>query len=348
LYFPFYKKILYGFGCEGFFLLNSINRLCIFLPKTIKMKSIFLLIFHLFLLNTITFGQDLSLHLNVLNSELSKIEPLFYELELSNDSEVLKEIYRPCSTVYAPLLEFYNEKSNQWEVLKGSRFTSNYRFELMSSGSQTRNKVYLKPNAKYKNHLIYLAVNGGYLSTDYIFDDKDSVKIRAVYQVDEEGNELIYSNVVTIFFTSYSGQDSLALSYLESLSLPHFIYEKTVHSSFFGRYRTKMSFSVDEGANDLVARFPQSKFAVWAYIELVWNSSLYFERIKDVNKLKDVIVKSEAFLRKALEIDDSISRPYIKKLFYRIAGEKLSLGLYGGYEGSVVPYLEEIDYIDSL
>jgi hypothetical protein len=306
------------------------------------MKNLMVLPVYFITLNLCNFiqAQDLSLQLNVINPVLNKIEPIFYELELVNNRKTLKHIIHPWNSNFSPCLESYNEKLNIWEKIPGSG-KRQIIYQVIPWQIKTPELIYIKAGEHFKASFNYIGIYGDYASSNrYVFENKDSLKIRAVYSVNKEASELVYSNVVKISFTDYSGEDSLALNYLESLSVPHFIYHSLLDYRWEEEY-SNMPFISQ--ASHLVSAFPNSKFAVWAYLGLAKIEGwVYDVENKTIVMSRDAIIRAENFIKKGLEHGDTTCDPYFEELYSLILVQKMYSGLSSLLEiGDYLEYLNE-------
>jgi hypothetical protein len=299
-------------------------------------------------LTTSLFSQDFSLKLSIVNSEISKIEPILYDLEFENRGELMKQIKAPWSYDINPYLEYYDKVSKEWTFLRGSTISNDHRFSSNLKVFSARRPFFIKSKEKLQKRLGYFPIKGEYISSEYYFNLEGQVKIRAVMRLEEvkDGGltiikkDTIYSNEANLYITNYSGEDSLALNYLESLSVPHFIYDVFIS---YGQEGFFLSNSMIKEAMYLIETYPNSKFTVWAYLYLVWENLSYIKETTDMlDEKKYALAEAEVIIKKALQKRDDVSISYIKELYYNIENLKLLLGVYTDHY-EVVKANEAID-----
>jgi hypothetical protein len=322
-----------------------------------KYKNIILLIVSYTFFCTKAIGQDITLTLEVFNSELYNIEPLFYEVQVQNNSEIVQEsdiFFGYCQT-----LEIYNATSKTWGLLKESEKTNNSRFNPMAnfgfhSGLATR-KYWIQPQQKFVNQFAYFPFEGDfYNSVNYFFKENDTIKIRVACRFNNNSDDIKYSNEIEIVVLK---NDTEVSQYLEKKHVPHFIFEPVLFHNFQGHFFPKEASIYPDEAKYIIANYPNSKFAAWADLHLAWNESLAADKniieaqyglAQDstlaLNNAKEQLINAKTYLESALEGNNPLVRPYVKQLYYTIVENKFRLGLYVDLE----EYFKALEYVDSL
>jgi hypothetical protein len=135
-------------------------------------------------------------------------------------------------------------------------------------------------------------------------------KIRAVYYPFDRSNHknAVYSNEFSFSIADYQGEDKEAYEWLLTLPFPHFIYE-TAYCGFekWGFISSLLISRNNEYAEELLRKFPDSKFSGWAKLHLAYcyrfgivTGDANKPIVKDVEKAeslaKEVFEKSSGLL----------------------------------------------------
>ena len=324
--------------------------------KSICIKSIVIVIIFS-CINVKVIGQNITVTLEVLSNVIHNIEPLFYQVQVQNNSETVQESDIPFGSCRT--LEMYNKTSKKWIILEDSEKTNQLRFNPTAnqgfrSGIKPR-KYYIKPQQEFINQFVYFPFKGNfYDSFEYLFRENDTVKIRVACEFDKNSGEKIISNEIQIIIKS---NDINEVQYLEKKQTPHFLYETIILQSFVGHFFPKESVSYPLEARYFLENYPNSKYAAWADTHLAWNNYLVAEKnqleakyglaqdsIQAVNEAKTLIIQAERHLESALESEDILVKPYAKQLYYSVVNMKMTLRLYATLE----EYLKATEYIDSF
>jgi len=320
-----------------------------------KYKNIILLISCTFFC-TKAIGQDITLTLEIFNSELYNIEPLFYKVQVQNNSETVQEsdiFFGSCRS-----LEIYNPISKEWNTLRDSEKTNQLRFNPTAnqgfrSGIKSR-KYWIKPQQKFVNQFAYFPFEGDfYNSVNYFFKEDDTIKIRVACRFNNNSDDIKYSNEIEIVVLK---NDTEVSQYLEKKHIPHFIFEPVLFHDFQGYFFPKEASIFPNEAKHIIANYPNSKFAAWADLHLAWNESLAANKniseaqyglAQDstlaLNNAKEQLINAETYLESALE-GNNLVRPYAKQLYYTIVENRFRLGLYVDLE----EYFKASEYVESL
>jgi hypothetical protein len=322
-----------------------------------KYKKIILFIICYTFFYTNVIGQNLTITLEILDNNIYNIEPLFYKVQIQNNSEIIQE-----SDVFlgsCRLLEIYNPISDEWNNLTYSEKTNQLRFNPTAnhgfrSGIKPR-KYYIKPQQKFINQFVYFPFEGDFYSHfDYLFGDNDTIRVRSICKIDESSNDKIISNEVKIIIKK---DESEVIKYLTKKQIPHFLFEPILFQSFQGYFFMYEESIYVEEAKYILENYPNSKFAAWADLHLAWNDYLAADKnlseakyglTQDstvaLNEAKMQIINAETHLEGALASNNILVHPYAKKLYYSIIDIKMSLGMYATIE----EYFNATEYVESL
>ncbi len=272
--------------------------------------------------------NDLSLNLK-LNQELtSSIEPIFYQLEVKNNADTSTyKIKQPFGKHYIPELQFFNKKNKQWQKLYQSdlHYKFKYKQHIGCNHSFGKNTLDIAPKDSINNDFVYLPVNGGFDSSNYLFEDYKQVLIRAVYYplINSKKIEII-SNTIEVKFKSSAKNDRKAQKWLSNTNLPHAIFEYAVLKNLWG-LGAQNGVSENE-LKTFIQQFPNSSYTNWAKIQL---TKMYILKGKKEDKIQKKVMFDHAskLLEELKPSKSRFMQQYIKPLHYEHLYQKLTTGV---------------------
>lgn len=196
----------------------------------------------------------LSLQLNIISNPIGPIEPLRFQLVISNTGTQDIGQLSPWGVRGYTMVEFRGPGSSEWQSLEVpwlNRFATKYPLGglpplvLRAGESRTTDLFVISdPVQSYQTG-----------STHYYFSQPGLYLLRAKYTPAE--GQTIPSNEASFLVQQYGGFDAAAYEWLKSLPIPHFMYD-------FDVYADNSAHHTDDDAHELIARFPQSRFVPWA------------------------------------------------------------------------------------
>ncbi len=142
----------------------------------------------------------------------------------------------------------------------------------------------------------------------YYFNKYGEYTLRAKYRIGKE--DVIFSNEAVFRIVPYEGPDAAAYEWLKDKYVPHFMYEMSlVHES--------PKVYTDKDALELIEKFPESKFAVWAKLYLGKCYTYSFCRNKERKKIYDP-EKAAEFARELADSEDPDIQKEVDNIFEKI------------------------------
>lgn len=203
--------------------------------------------------------SDLELGLQVASPASGALEPVVVRLTLANHGPT--EMQLPPLLGYAAVVLYSRPagKPVDWQPLEVPALRSEGTLypeggpdtlQLPAGGSLAREVALLDDGS--------WAWSGG--AAKLLFDEPGTYLLRAVYSVGE--GEEVLSNEASVTVVPYTGVDAEAYQWLRaSTELPQFLYD-------FDVYAHQRSYRTDDLAEELLERFPTSRFAPWARLFL--------------------------------------------------------------------------------
>lgn len=200
----------------------------------------------------------ITLNLRVVSGNIGPIDPLIFELSVTNESDLhltklpvwaieetsTVEVRAPGSGEWKPMaVPFMERLKNRCVSLE------HFLFELKPHETKTfvMHVVY-DPYISYQQERPY-----------YYFSQPGEYRLRASYQPVK--GRAVYSNEVRFTVQPYTGTDLEAYNWLKCKTLPHFVYDPET-------YVLVEMHEADEWAQELLDRFPNSRFAPYAQLYL--------------------------------------------------------------------------------
>lgn len=231
-------------------------------------------------------GQELELHINILKKQVSYLEPLPIQINLINKGRINKIVYE----LYAGrVVEFEFKKlgSMDWRPIGSFNAENGLYFEIdyypknmsISSNDTLTNKIgiisWIDDGGKSKERYHYL------------FKEKGIYEIRAKYFADTQGKVIYSDKAVFEVANKYDSYGGGVIDYLESLKIPHYMYDPFTYGNYFNN-----EFFANSYAKYIISHFGKSDYAAWAKLFLV-ESKLYTSEISDTEKeLTDIVNSS--------------------------------------------------------
>ena len=142
-------------------------------------------------------------------------------------------------------------------------------------------------------------------------------QLRMVYQASPRSYALMASNELNLELKPYQGSDAEAYEWLSQLEVPHFIYEAAFSGfdrwgviSIPSRGKTKLH------AEQLLEKYPRSKFAPWAKLHLAYCYRFGIYPSSKLFKNKD-LEKAEIFARQANDSSSGVLRLRVDEFLKR-------------------------------
>lgn len=201
---------------------------------------------------------NLSLNLKVLTAQIGPVDPLRFEIEVSNRSDNPLGGMPVFAIEDNSSVEIMSPGSNEWksiavpylERLKNRCIDlDQFRFELKSREKQSYEMwVVYDPYISYQQGRPH-----------YYFEQAGEYRLRFSYQ--PAPGQTLYSNDARFTVKPYEGVDQEAYNFLKTKSLPHFVYDLETYVVMDLR-------EADDWAQELSDRFPKSRFAPYAQLYL--------------------------------------------------------------------------------
>jgi hypothetical protein len=200
----------------------------------------------------------LNLEVKPVVSTIGPIDPLMFNLVLTNKGASNIEGLPIWAVRSTTLVEYRASGSNDWQVLEVPILNR----LATKCGVPGNNRITLKAGESLDAELF--VVYDPYISYQrerpyYYFEKPGEYYLRASYQPAE--GQVVYSNEVRFKVESYTGVDLDAYNWLKNKPLPHFMYDPET-------YVLVEMHEADEWAQELMDRFPNSRFAPWAQLYL--------------------------------------------------------------------------------
>lgn len=201
---------------------------------------------------------NLSLSLKVLSGSIGPVDPLRFEVEAINQSDNPLGGMPVFAIEDNSSVEIMAPGSNQWksiavpylERMKNRCIDlDQFRFELKSREKQSYEMwVVYDPYISYQQG-----------KPHYYFEQAGEYRLRFSYQ--PAPGQTLYSNEARFTVKPYEGVDQEAYNFLKTKSLPHFVYDLETYVVMELR-------EADDWAQELLDRFPKSRFAPYAQLYL--------------------------------------------------------------------------------
>lgn len=200
----------------------------------------------------------LSLEVRSTVNQIGVIDPFRFDLILTNKGVADIEGLPIWAVRSTTLVEYRTPDSDDWQVLEVPLLNR----LATKCGIPGDSKITLKPGESREVELfVVYDPYTSYLRGQpvYYFDKLGQYSLRASYKPAE--GQVIYSNEVRFKVEPYTGVDLEAYNWLKGKPLPHFIYD-------FDTYLRDDMREANEWAQELMNRFPNSRFAAWAQLYL--------------------------------------------------------------------------------
>jgi len=200
----------------------------------------------------------ISLNLRVVTGSIGPIDPLIFELSVTNETDAHLTNLPVWAIEETSAIEVMAPDSKEWKPMAVP-----YLERLKNRCVPLDHFLFeLKPREKksFEMHVIY----DPYISYQqerphYYFAQPGEYRLRASYQLAK--GQPIYSNEARFTVQPYTGTDLDAYKWLKEKTLPHFMYDPET-------YVLVEMHEADEWAQELMNRFPNSRFAPWAQLYL--------------------------------------------------------------------------------
>lgn len=201
---------------------------------------------------------EVSLQLIVTSNPIGPIEPLDFQLAITNSGEAKVQGLAPWADHTTVVVEFLAPGSSDWERLEVPRLNLSTQkvpigglpqLTLRAGETVTTDfSVVADPVRSYQQGQLY-----------YYFSRLGAYLLRAAYTAAE--GETLLSNEAGFVVEPYQGADAAAFEWLGERAIPHFVYD-------FEVYADNSSYHTTVEAGQVVDRFPLSRFAPWAKLYL--------------------------------------------------------------------------------
>lgn len=206
--------------------------------------------------------RQIEVKIKAYEDKVGFLDILILQAELINLSNQIKPIYDSQES----WLEIRKVESKEWQyILSLNPLVGGY------SVSEPHT-IYFEPNSVLKFNI------GASFYTNELNEkgvlkwkgrEPGKYEIRLAYKLssDEDGQEVIYSNIVNFAIFKYNGIDAAASKYLLQLPVPHFLQDAYRFGSNYALNSNRMN--VKEVSKQLISKYPKSRFAIWAKLYLI-------------------------------------------------------------------------------
>jgi hypothetical protein len=220
--------------------------------------------------------QKLKLKLEIENECFPYLEPLYYSISLTNESENDVEIFNPFNRFVQPKIEIKVKNKDYWFLLKDSNRNQfccgipayeTHFFKLrpfVLTKKKAISKSYSWASFNYYNEI-----------KEYIGQNK-RIQFKTFSKTSERDS--IFSNIIELPVKKYRGQDKKAEKWLQELETPDFFYEFFVCKIRGGRRHKMTDQEVKEKSIEFIEKFPKSIFIPWIKLSLAyWYKYGFFD-----------------------------------------------------------------------
>lgn len=200
----------------------------------------------------------ISLNLRMVTGTIGPIDPLIFELSVTNETDAHLTNLPVWAIEETSGIEVMTPGSKEWKTIAVP-----YLERLKNRCVPLDHFLFeLKPRETkpFEMHVVY----DPYISYQqerpyYYFAQPGEYRLRASYQLAK--GQPIYSNEARFTVQTYTGTDLEAYNWLKNKTLPHFMYDPET-------YVLVEMHEADEWAQELMNRFPNSRFAPYAQLYL--------------------------------------------------------------------------------
>ncbi len=236
----------------------------------------------------------LSLDIKVTNDPIGPIDPLVFQLVLTNTGTEDYTGLAPWGVHTTTWVYFRSSESQQWESLEipflrryiTTEFSSRGMgtFSLAAGESHSLKLVMYNDIPSYFKHNPNPQYYFGKIGQQY--------ELRAEYYPKE--GQAIKSPVKSFRVDAYQGEDAKAFEWLKIRKIPHFMYK-------YG-FNEKKTYFVNEDAQVLISQFPNSRFTPWAkrYLAYAYEFGLWIDQ--NTHNPPD-LVRAAALAQEILDLD---------------------------------------------